>query len=247
MGEKRKLQRGSGISGAAKLMSTSQDPLQRSRNEVRRLTEELLSYSHQFNNLLVGIEGSARLLVVEGLISKEGDSLIAGLLDSVRRAALLSESIQHRYSDIDPASVKKSGTSEDAEVKQSGQSGTILVIDDEEIVRSVSKEILFRAGYRVFTAESGEQALAIYESRKSEIDCVLLDLTMPYMSGNLVYARLKALNQDVRVVLMSGYCDENVLQRFEGIASFLPKPFSPEKLVHSVNDAAKEILLAANA
>jgi CheY-like chemotaxis protein len=217
---------------------TSGDELEQARAEVRHLKEDLLACTHQFNNLFVGIEGGARLLLDGNFVSKDGEHLLVRILDAVRRAALFSESIQRRHADITVFHEQKDEEKKDHEAAQ-GAGTTILVIDDEEIVRSMSRDILVGAGFRVLLAESGQEGLALYEMYGKEIDAVLLDLTMPYMSGNLVYARLKALDPDVQAVVMSGYCDAGVIERFEGVTSFLPKPFSPEEVVDVMVEAAQ--------
>jgi FixJ family two-component response regulator len=114
--------------------------------------------------------------------------------------------------------------------------GTVIVIDDEEVVRSACAAILNHAGYRVISAQDGREGLELFEQLESETICVLLDLSMPYLRGNVVYARLKAINPDIPVLVMSGYCDEQIMRDFSaaGVSGFVHKPFQPETLVSSV-------------
>lgn len=120
------------------------------------------------------------------------------------------------------------------------ESEVVLVIDDEDVVRSACAGILSRAGFKVLTAQDGKQGLELFESLCSKTRCVLLDLSMPYLRGNVVFARLKAINPDVPVYIMSGYCNEQVAQDFHaaGVAGFVHKPFQPETLIAAVQSAA---------
>jgi len=105
--------------------------------------------------------------------------------------------------------------------------GTVLVVDDEEIVRNLLKRLLERLGFEVLLANDGEQAVEIFELRRAEIELVFLDLTMPVMSGEEAFECIRALDQDVRVVLCSGYSEARVSARFEHHrpTAFLEKPF----------------------
>ena len=112
---------------------------------------------------------------------------------------------------------------------------TVLVVDDEPAVRSVARESLESAGYRVLVAEEGGKALRMYDDERSNIDVVLLDLVMPGLSGLQVLGRLRQLNPEVRVVLMSGHNREPAMAH-EGDrpAAFLRKPYTPADLVEMI-------------
>lgn len=105
--------------------------------------------------------------------------------------------------------------------------GTIMVVDDESIIRDVASNMLTRLGYQTIPAASGEEAVAIYKEHQSEIDVVLLDLIMPGLSGSDTFSLLQQLNPRVRVVLSSGFSlnreAQNLLDR--GAAGFLQKPY----------------------
>ncbi len=126
---------------------------------------------------------------------------------------------------------------------------TILVIDDEELIRSSCSGILSRAGFAVRTAADGREGLSLFEELGGETRCVLLDLSMPYVRGNVVFARIRAINPDVPVIIMSGYCDEQTMREFSaaGVAGFVHKPFQPERLVKAVQEVAAQMQeVAAN-
>ena len=113
---------------------------------------------------------------------------------------------------------------------------TILLIDDEETILEVSKEILETLGYKVILATSGRDALAIYKSRKDEIDLIILDMIMPEISGGVLFDALKSINPELKVILSSGYSMNGqaslIMER--GCNAFIQKPFS-------MNDLAKKV------
>jgi len=90
-----------------------------------------------------------------------------------------------------------------AEAKKSTES--VLIVDDQDMILVVARDMLKALGYQVFTAQGGKEALAIYNENKKSIDVVILDMIMPSMSGGETFDKLKAINPDVRVILSSGY------------------------------------------
>jgi PAS domain S-box-containing protein len=113
--------------------------------------------------------------------------------------------------------------------------GTILVVDDEEIVRRVASAALMRQGYRILTASNGLEAIEVYAKGPGAIDVVLLDMTMPVMGGEETLRRLAAMNPAVVVVAMSGFDEREAKSRFgSGIAGFVHKPFSVSQLGASI-------------
>jgi two-component system, cell cycle sensor histidine kinase and response regulator CckA len=119
---------------------------------------------------------------------------------------------------LDPAKERAAGRS---------VRGTILVVDDEEYVRVLGQRMLTRLGYQVILAPDGAGALKTYRSRGSEIDCVMLDLVMPEMDGVEVFEHLMQMDPDVKVVMTSGYHEQEIATRFagKGIRGFLQKPY----------------------
>jgi len=87
-------------------------------------------------------------------------------------------------------------------------SETILVVDDEKMLLEVGREMLELLGYRVYTAENGQEAIAVYRERQNEIDMVLLDMIMPGISGGETFDRLREINSGIKVLLPSGYSIE---------------------------------------
>jgi PAS domain S-box-containing protein len=117
--------------------------------------------------------------------------------------------------------------------------GTVLVVDDEPMVRAFAEEGLKGLGYKVRAAENGQQALEIYARHGQEINCVLLDLIMPEMSGLETYRRLRKLYPQVRVVFASGYSTGEILRDAPDAreAEFIGKPFTLEGLSMTLRKA----------
>lgn len=114
--------------------------------------------------------------------------------------------------------------------------GVILVVDDEEVIRLTAKGILEAAGYEVILAEGGVSGVRLFSENRERIDGVLLDMAMPEKSGKEVFSEIKAMDPDVRVLITSGFRqDERVRQTLEmGASDFLQKPWSMAQLIRSV-------------
>ncbi|MFT4541370.1 MAG: two-component system cell cycle sensor histidine kinase/response regulator CckA [Planctomycetota bacterium] len=125
------------------------------------------------------------------------------------------------------------------EVDESAVSTTVLVVDDEETVRILAERVLERDGYVVHAAKDGEEGLRIADREANKIDVVLLDLTMPGISGDEVIRRLEKSHPELPVILMSGYGERDASINIEalGIASFLKKPFRPAALIRHIVEA----------
>ena len=104
----------------------------------------------------------------------------------------------------------------------------MLLVDDEETVRGVGKQFLMRAGFEVITAVDGREACEIYRARADEIVAVVLDLTMPRMDGDACFRELRRMRPEVKVLLSSGYNEQELRTRFDGrgFAGFVQKPYS---------------------
>ncbi|MEK6690434.1 MAG: ATP-binding protein [Nitrospirota bacterium] len=114
---------------------------------------------------------------------------------------------------------------------------TVLLVDDEQMMRSVGESILLNLGYRVITASDGEEALAIYRERCNEISLVILDKVMPEMGGIQIYRLLKEINPQIKVILSSGHViDEKENFKELGISDFLDKPFRMSEMAKMVRN-----------
>ena len=119
------------------------------------------------------------------------------------------------------------------------RTGTILVVDDQDYVVEVAQAFLERAGHRVVTAGGGWAAIECFRERGGEIDAVLLDLTMPDASGEVVLEELQRIRPDVRVIIATGYNPEAASQRLasHGVAGFVRKPYEPEEILEQIGRA----------
>ena len=116
---------------------------------------------------------------------------------------------------------------------------TILLVDDEEAVRSIVVKILRRANYNVLEAESGEAALRISDSHPDNIDLLISDMYMPGLRGPEVAQALAPKRPGLRVLFMSGYADQDSRSGVPLGANFLNKPFSGKELGAAVEAALK--------
>ena len=123
-----------------------------------------------------------------------------------------------------------------------GNGELILVVDDEESIREITRGTLETFGYKVLTASDGTEALALYADKKNEIAVVLTDMVMPFMDGPATIRALQRMNPDVRIIAASGL---GAGQRggegaLEGVAVFLNKPYTAEKLLKTLADVLKD-------
>jgi len=109
---------------------------------------------------------------------------------------------------------------------------TVLVVDDEERVRSVAARLLERSGFTVLTAADGQAGVEVFRAHADTISAVLLDMTMPQMNGEETLRAIHSIRPDARIVIMSGYDEQEISGRFTGLApaGFLQKPFTPGDL-----------------
>jgi len=110
--------------------------------------------------------------------------------------------------------------------RQSGR-GTILLVDDEELVRDLTRRMLERLGYRVLTAHDGWQALELFRVHQDDVVCALLDLTLPRMDGAQTLRELRQLRADLPAIVSSGYDQTELDRRLvdEERCDFVQKPY----------------------
>lgn len=116
--------------------------------------------------------------------------------------------------------------------------GIILLVDDEDIIIDVGKESLEILGYEVLTAQSGHEAVEIFKTKKGEIDLVILDMIMPGMNGMETFDILKSMNQNIKVILSSGYSAETHAAKImeQGCSGFIQKPYGLTDLSRKVRE-----------
>lgn len=116
--------------------------------------------------------------------------------------------------------------------------GRVLVVDDDVLVLSMTERALTRFGFAVTTVSDGHAAMDLFREQPEAFDLVLLDLTMPQLSGFQVFAGLRAIRPEVCVVFTSGYSIdlEDGAGIPEGAAAFVRKPFLPSELVATLRE-----------
>jgi CheY-like chemotaxis protein len=122
--------------------------------------------------------------------------------------------------------------------------GTVLVVDDEESVRDVARRMLLRMGYQVVTAVDGDEGLRLFSEHEDSIVAIVLDVTMPRLSGTEVLAELRKRGKLVPVVLASGYTAQSLATTADGEPSpiFVQKPFASGELLAGIDAALARYL-----
>jgi PAS domain S-box-containing protein len=122
------------------------------------------------------------------------------------------------------------------------QQKTVLIVDDEEMVRNVCSAMVRELGWNVLVAEDGPKALELIRSNGASIDCVIIDLSMPIMDGFAVSREMRLIQPDVRIILSSGYHEQEVERKSadEGAALFIQKPYTLESLEDAIRQALKQ-------
>ena len=117
----------------------------------------------------------------------------------------------------------------------------VLLVDDEEIVIGVGKQMLERLGYTVVTAKNGQEAVDFHTNNPGGVDLVLLDMIMPGLEAGDTFDQLKAINPAIKVILSSGYSLDQkateILNR--GCNGFIQKPFNMKSLQDKIDEVVK--------
>jgi CheY-like chemotaxis protein/two-component sensor histidine kinase len=126
------------------------------------------------------------------------------------------------------------------EVAQSNGQRAVLVIEHDDTVRSLAVAVLQGAGFQVVAAPDGRQGIDAFRDHCNSISVVLLDLTMPRMTGDEAMHELRAIRRSARVILTSGYAESESTRRFADrhLAGFLQKPYTPRDLIDAIGKAA---------
>ncbi len=139
-----------------------------------------------------------------------------------------------------PASEKARPEEKPPEMEALPGRETILIVDDEEMVLKVSREVLEILGYTVMSSKYGRDAVAIYQDPANRIDLVILDMIMPEMSGREVFEELRKINPQVKVILSSGYSINGEASRImeSGCKAFIQKPFN----LNQISQVVRKVL-----
>ena len=171
-----------------------------------------------------GLGMSAVLGIVKG---HKGAILVESESDQGTAIRVLFPAVDNAGSPLAPDAHEKP-----PETAVATESGMVLVVEDEEMVRDLSASMLTRCGYVPITACDGEEALRIFSAHADEIKCIILDLSMPVMDGVATFGRIRQINTDVPVILCSGFDEQEATRRFaeSGLSGFLQKPFRQETI-----------------
>jgi PAS domain S-box-containing protein len=117
-------------------------------------------------------------------------------------------------------------------------SETILIVDDEELIRQLGADILEDVGYKILLAAGGEEAIQIYQENRKEIALVILDMVMPGLGGKETILKLKEIDSKIKVLLSSGYSTNEGVGEIlkEGVGGFIQKPYRDEELIGKVRE-----------
>jgi CheY-like chemotaxis protein len=193
--------------------------------------------AHKFNNLLMGVTSAAALMRLELPETSVATQYLDKIEDTVTRAADLCQQLL--------AAVRPGDVAGHAEISDevlpalesnspmpgAGLQSAVLIVDDDDAVRALARWVVEKSGYAAVTARDGDEAITRFSSDPGAYGLVLLDLTMPRMSGEETLVALRSIRKDVPVVIITGYGEDAVREgERAGIAGFLQKPFSPDAL-----------------
>jgi PAS domain S-box-containing protein len=171
-----------------------------------------------------------------------GLSVVYGILGAHRGLIDVESTLQagttfHLYLPISESRTEAVESQADIGDVQEG-SETLLLVEDEDVIRELVKETLEQKGYRVLEANDGKSALELYASRQSEIDLILSDMGLPKISGYDLFLEIKSRNPAVKMVLASGYLEPEIKTEIikSGVKDFIQKPFTPQVLLRSVRN-----------
>ena len=113
---------------------------------------------------------------------------------------------------------------------------TVLIVDDEEIIRAIARDILEMQGYQILEAGDGRQAVDLYRIHRDAIDLVILDMSMPVMGGKETFDLLAGVDNDVKVILSTGFADSDDIRQLQkrGVKAVIEKPFRVDELVSTI-------------
>ena len=191
-----------------------------------------------FSTKEVGKGTGLGLSTVYGIVKQTGGTI---LVDSEMDQGTSFRIYLPRYieTEQDLKTLETKAEAPDKVVDLTGQ-GTVLLVEDEDAVRSFASRALATRGYKVLEAASGVEALEVMDRENGKIDLVVSDVVMPEMDGPTLLRHLRQRNPDIRIIFMSGYAEEAFRKNLSADENFvfLPKPFTLKKLAETVKAAA---------
>jgi len=169
-----------------------------------------------------------------------GLSTVAKIVEETRGELIIESEVGHGttfklYFPVFDEEVQEKSTT-DVEPIPEGTGEQVLIVDDEESIREMTRAVLEANGYRIMIANNGGEAVGVYAAHQSDISVVISDVMMPAMDGFQLLKALRSINSDVRVIMTSGLTGRNLpdLAEEEGAIAFLHKPFVAESLLRIV-------------
>ena len=222
---------------AASSDSVPKESVSKATSELNNLLQIISGTSTEIENLWEGSDGSEKYL--------------ATLRESIERAGTVAAQLAKQAGGADEKILMHPELAAFIKPKTVTQMPVpkprILVVDDEEAVLLLVKQLLSASGYDVTTAQSGFECLDLFRRRPLAYQLVLLDLTMPFMDGEETFQRLREIRPDVPVVLCTGFIQSERLNRLMtvGLTGFLRKPLSPDEIVGNVRSVLASVKYAS--
>jgi two-component system, cell cycle sensor histidine kinase and response regulator CckA len=173
------------------------------------------------------------LASVEGIVRQSGGSVT--VVSSEGQGSTFTVYLPRATADAVQLPAAPSNTAASAYVPCRPALETVLLVDDQDDVRSLLAEVLRLGAYRVLEAKNGVQALTLAETHAAPIDLLVTDIVMPGISGVQLADALRTQNANLKVLFMSGYAERDSLRVLQAHEQFIPKPFLPDELFRHVN------------
>jgi CheY-like chemotaxis protein len=229
---------------ATHVMGTDQPITEKGPSQAPTTPQRPAAVISQLNNLFTGIQERLSLMLMDMDPRHSHFEHLKGIEEMIQQGTKLTKPLSGVPSEsqdqIEVGHLKqKPRTKEQGwprEIMPAAE--TVLLVDDEDMLVDIGRQMLKALGYQVMVARTGGEAVEIYEKNRDRIDMVMLDMIMPDMGGAQVCDRMKEVNPDLKILVSSGYAIEGEAQRTlaKGCHGFIQKPFSLKQLSEKIRD-----------